>query len=139
MLLNAGLASVYVVLGSFRGLLSFKGNHIGGYLYDLQLTDLCFPGMIEYIVYLATISGLLVLRYREQSSDNVSPSARMYRTPIVNPIIFCFIAALIILRSTIAHVLQALILVLAFGTSAIIYRSEWWRMISGVKLLSPAG
>jgi amino acid transporter len=139
MLLNAGLAAMYIVLGSFRGLLSFKGNNIGRLLYNLRLADFCLSGMVEYIVYLTTISGLLLLRYREHYSDNVSPGVRIYLTPIFNPVIFCSIAALIVLRSTIAHLPQALMIVLLFGTSAVVYQSRWWKMISGVEVPSPAG
>jgi len=84
--------------------------------------------MVEYVVYLATISGCLLFRFRSRSEDK-EPRDEFYRTPIFNPLIFCCVSALIVIRSAIAHVLQALIIILFFGIGSLIYRSKWWQKL----------
>ena len=85
--------------------------------------------MVEYLVYLTSVSGLLVLRF---AADR-QPLSRVYHTSIINPIIFSCVAALIVVRSAIAHVVQALVIVVLLGACSILYRSRWWN-----KLASPS-
>jgi hypothetical protein len=87
--------------------------------------------MVEYIIYLTTVSGLLLLRLRARS-PNMEPASRVYLTPIFNPIIFCCVAALIVLRSAIAHLVQALVILFLFGASTLLYRSRWWKKVVGL-------
>jgi hypothetical protein len=88
--------------------------------------------MVEYIVYLATASGVLVLRFRKLAADN-DLRRGIYLAPIFNPIAFSCVAALIVIRSAIAHMLQGLAVVLIFGIGFLIYRSSWWRKLVIVK------
>ncbi|OCL02046.1 amino acid transporter [Glonium stellatum] len=113
MMLNATVGAVYVLTGSFRGLLSFKG-------------------MVEYVIYFITVFGLLLVRFRP-SPQNDEALSGIYITPIFNPLIFCFVAALIVLRSAISHWLQATAALLVFGLGSLLYYSSWWE-----KLVSPA-
>jgi hypothetical protein len=87
--------------------------------------------MVEYIVYLATASGVLVLRFRNPAADN-DLRRGTYLTPIFNPIAFSCVAGLIVIRSAIAHMLQGLTIVLIFGIGFLIYRSSWWRKLANV-------
>lgn len=87
--------------------------------------------MVEYIVYLATASGVLMLRYRHPTADN-DLHRGIYLAPIFNPIAFSCVAALIVIRSAISHMLQGLIIVLLFGIGSLIYRSSWWRKLVNV-------
>jgi hypothetical protein len=88
--------------------------------------------MVEYIVYLATASGVLVLRLRYPAADD-DLHRGIYLAPIFNPIAFSCVAALIVIRSAIAHMLQGLTVVLIFGIGFLIYRSSWWRKLVNVK------
>ncbi|KUJ16670.1 amino acid transporter [Mollisia scopiformis] len=112
MAFNATVASMYVLVGSFRGLLTFKG-------------------MIEYVVYLTTVSGLLFLRFRRPLDANTL--GQMYLTPIINPIVFCSVASLMVIRSAIAHMIQALIILLILGAGILVYRSRWWRSLVAIR------
>ena len=80
--------------------------------------------MVEYIIYLATAFGILVLRHQHPAADN-DLHRGIYLTPIFNPIAFSCVAALIVIRSAIAHILQGLTIVLIFGIGFLIYRSNW--------------
>jgi hypothetical protein len=84
--------------------------------------------MVEYVVYLTTVSGVLVLRFRSRSADK-EPHSGLYRTSIFNPLIFCCVSALLVIRSAIAHMLQALIIILLFGTISLVYQSRWWQKL----------
>jgi len=97
------------------------------------LTLTLFTGMVEYIVYLATASGVLMLRFRHPSADN-DRRRGIYLAPIFNPIAFSCVATLIVIRSAIAHMLQGLTIVLIFGIGSLIYRSGWWRKLVNVSV-----
>jgi amino acid transporter len=84
--------------------------------------------MVEYTVYLATASGVLMLRFRHPAEDN-DRRRGIYLAPIFNPIAFSCVATLIVIRSAIAHMLQGLAIVLIFGIGSLIYRSNWWRKL----------
>jgi hypothetical protein len=73
--------------------------------------------MVEYIVYLATASGVLMLRFRHPAED-YDRRTGIYLAPIFNPIAFSCVATLIVIRS-----------VLIFGIGSLIYRSNWWRKL----------
>lgn len=93
----------------------------------MLLADFFDEAMIEYVVYLANVSGLLLLRFRPRPEDK--DGAGIYRTPIFNPIVFCSIATLMVVRSAITHPVHALIIVLILGTGSLVYRSGWWRSL----------
>jgi hypothetical protein len=86
--------------------------------------------MVEYVVYLTTVFGVLLLRFRPLSADK-EPHNQLYLTPIFNPVVFCCVATLIVIRSAIAHVPQALIIILIFGTGSLVCRSSWWQKLVG--------
>ncbi|KAF1842841.1 amino acid transporter [Cucurbitaria berberidis CBS 394.84] len=65
---------VYILTGSFRALLTFVG-------------------MAEWVFYVSTVIGLLILRRREPQLD------RPYRTNIALPITFVVVGTLVIIRS----------------------------------------
>jgi hypothetical protein len=88
----------------------------------MLLADFFGEAMIEYVVYLANISGLLLLRFRPRPEDK--DGAGIYRTPIFNPIV-----TLMVVRSAITHPVHALIIVLILGTGSLVYRSSWWRSL----------
>lgn len=94
--------------------------------------------MIEYVVYLTTVSGVLLLRFRTPSADK-EPLSRLYLTPIFNPTVFCCVAALIVIRSAIAHVLQALIIILILGTGSLVCRSSWWQKLVSTTAATDSG
>ncbi|ORY71245.1 large neutral amino acids transporter small subunit 1 [Pseudomassariella vexata] len=87
LLLNGLMASVYVMVGSFNGLVTFIG-------------------MAEYFFFLMSVLGILVLR----RADKHQPNGTRFRhnTWIGNPIIFAAVSGVLILRGVIAQPLQGL-------------------------------
>lgn len=65
---------VYIFTGSFRALLTFVG-------------------MAEWVFYVSTVIGLLILRRREPQLE------RLYRPMILLPVTFVIIGTLVIVRS----------------------------------------
>ena len=133
MLVNACLSIVYVLLGSFRGLLNFKGVMLlvrCNYSISIEglfLTShyIVTTGMAEYIIYFATVLGVLVLRH--SSSPGMPKTALAhYSTSIFNPLIFCSVSILVVARSAIAHPMQIVAIFAFFGCGYLIYRSHWW-------------
>lgn len=84
--------------------------------------------MVEYVVYFTTVSGLLLLRFRSRFADK-EPPIGLYHTSIFNPLIFCCVTALVVIRSAVAHVLQALIIIALFGVFSLVYQSRWWQKL----------
>jgi hypothetical protein len=89
--------------------------------------------MTELSVFVATVGGVFVLRSRSADPDK-GPASGHYQTSIINPVIFCGIGTLIVIRSAIVHIFQALIIAVFFGAGSIIYRSTWWQRIASVAL-----
>lgn len=75
----------YILTGSFRALLTFVG-------------------MAEWVFYVSTVIGLLILRRREPQLE------RPYRPSIVLPITFIVVGILVILRSAIFAPIQGIVL-----------------------------
>jgi L-type amino acid transporter 9 len=65
---------VYILTGSFRALLTFVG-------------------MAEWVFYVSTVVGLLILRRREPQLE------RPYRPTVVLPVTFVIVGTLVIARS----------------------------------------
>lgn len=88
---------VYIFTGSFRALLTFVG-------------------MAEWVFYVSTVIGLLILRRREPQLE------RPYRPAIILPVTFVIVGTLVIIRSAMfapiqSGVLASLLLVgAAIGT-----------------------
>jgi hypothetical protein len=89
--------------------------------------------MTELSVFVATVGGIFVLRSRPADPDK-GPASGHYQTSIINPVIFCGIGTLIVIRSAIVHIFQALIIIVFFVTGSIIYRSIWWQRIARTTL-----
>ena len=84
--------------------------------------------MSEYMIYFATVSGLLKIRWGSQplrrDLDVVS-----YRTPILNPLIFCGVSGLITIQSALSHWLSALFICCLLTSGTITFKSSWWQAI----------
>jgi L-type amino acid transporter 9 len=76
---------IYILAGSFRALLTFVG-------------------MAEWVFYVSTVVGLLILRRREPQLD------RPYRPNILLPLTFVVVGTLVIIRSAIFAPMQSGIL-----------------------------
>jgi amino acid transporter len=105
MIFNAGIAIFFIVLGSFRELLNFKG-------------------MLEYLVFFTTVLGVFVLRFRSANDGET------YRAWTLNPIIFSIISGAILLSSIVSHPWLALSIVLLVVTGTVLSRTSWWQNIS---------
>jgi amino acid transporter len=73
---------VYILTGSFRALLTFVG-------------------MAEWVFYVSTVVGLIILRRREPDLP------RPYRPTLVLPIVFVVVGTLVIIRSAIFAPVQS--------------------------------
>lgn len=84
---------VYILTGSFRALLTFVG-------------------MAEWVFYVSTVVGLLILRRREPQLE------RPYKPNILLPMTFIIVGSLVIVRSAIFAPLQSGVLasLLVIGT-----------------------
>jgi len=92
MISNATIACVFVLTGTFRQLLTFKG-------------------VMEYTMYLITVFGLV------RRNWHVGDQASLYA-----PVAFCALAALVVLRTALSHVLVMVCIVLFFGALLSIHR-----------------
>ncbi|TDZ34585.1 Y+L amino acid transporter 2 [Colletotrichum spinosum] len=96
LLLNCALSIVYVIAGSFNGLVTFIG-------------------LAAYMIFFSSAVGLILLRRR----DKRAPMAKTaeYSTWLINPVIFSTISGLLVVRGVISDPLQgaAILLVALFG------------------------
>ena len=119
MLLNAALSSVYVLIGSSRSILVYKGQRQqNSRVYPLATNDpadfVASIGMAEYITYFITVIGVFVLCLRLESRESES-TLGSYRTSTVNPVIFHCISPLIVGRSAVEHSMNIVAIVLFLG------------------------
>ncbi len=84
-ILSVVLSSLYILLGSFRALLTFNG--IG-----------------EYTFFFLTVLGAIVLRFREPSLN------RPYKPAILVPVTFSVVSGFVVIRGAIFAPTQAVIL-----------------------------
>jgi hypothetical protein len=93
MLLTALLTSVYVLSGTFRGLL-------------------IFIGITEYLIFIFTVLALFRLRlHPPPPPPSPSPSVKLvsatiYRTNTINPFVFCVISVLLVGRGVVTEPAQ---------------------------------
>lgn len=106
LILNGTLASFYVMIGSFNGLVTLIGDLISLRINGIWLMEYS-SGLAEYACFFFAVLGLLLLRRREsrQLSQAVRPGSN-YNTWIGNPIIFTVVSGLLILRGAISDPLQ---------------------------------
>lgn len=88
---------VYILTGSFRALLTFVG-------------------MAEWVFYVSTVVGLLILRRREPQLE------RPYRPTIILPITFVIVGTLVIMRSAMFAPIQSGVLATLLVVGAVISR-----------------
>ena len=129
MLLNGFIAAVFVLLGSFRGLLSFKGKAIHpGTGRALAIAKLNEVGMAEYTIYFATVCGLVKIRWGSRLGQ-MDLGNGSYRTHILNPLIFSGASGLIVIQSVLSHWSGALFMCCFFATGTVVYKSSWWQLL----------
>jgi solute carrier family 7 (L-type amino acid transporter), member 6 len=93
MLLTALLTCVYILSGTFRGLLTFIG-------------------ITEYLIFILTVLALFRLRLRPpppapSSSPSIKlGSATIYRTNTVNPVVFCVLSVFLVARGVVTEPAQ---------------------------------
>ncbi|KAI9769565.1 MAG: Y+L amino acid transporter [Geoglossum umbratile] len=100
-LLNAVLASCYVLIGTFSALLTFIG-------------------ITEYLIFFLTVLGVFRLRALHQgdgfsppSSDNTNREKREpYRTHTLNPVIFCVTSVILVTKGVVTDLRQGLAILL---------------------------
>jgi L-type amino acid transporter 9 len=92
---------VYILTGSFRALLTFVG-------------------MAEWVFYVSTVVGLLILRRREPQLE------RPYRPTVVLPVAFVIAGTLVIIRSAMFAPVQSVVLagLLVVGAAIGVLRSR---------------
>lgn len=111
MLLNAILTSIYILIGTFRGLLTFVG-------------------ITEYLIFILTVLALFRLRLHPPPTPPSSPMAvksprvAVYRTNIVNPVIFCVLSMFLVGRGVVTEVAQGGALIAVFG---LLWAFWWWK------------
>jgi L-type amino acid transporter 6 len=110
------MASIYVLVGSFNGLVTFIGNYplSASWLPLLRPADQAtntITGIAEYFFFLMSVLGILVLRRAERFKPGGAGSGK-HNTWIGNPIIFATVSGLLILRGVIAEPLQGLAILL---------------------------
>jgi amino acid transporter len=89
----------YILTGSFRALLTFVG-------------------MAEWVFYVSTVIGLLILRRREPQLE------RPYRPTIVLPITFVVVGTLVIIRSAMFAPVQSGVLAGLLVAGALLSRLQ---------------
>ncbi|KAI0478170.1 amino acid/polyamine transporter I [Xylaria cf. heliscus] len=95
-LLSAVLAALYILLGSFRALLTFNG-------------------LGEYSFFFLTVLGAVVLRFREPGLR------RPYKPFILVPIVFAVVSGFVVVRGAIFAPLLAAVLVVLWGVGGVLY------------------
>ncbi|KAN0072291.1 large neutral amino acids transporter small subunit 1 [Elaphomyces granulatus] len=110
MLLNAILTSIYVLIGTFRGLLTFVG-------------------ITEYLIFILTVLALFRLRLHPPTPPSSPmavkfPRVTVYRTNIVNPVIFCVLSTFLVGRGVVTEAAQGGALIAVFGLLWVFW---WWK------------
>lgn len=102
MALNFSLSSIYIIAGNFGSLVTFIG-------------------MAEYTSYLFAFCGLIYLRFSQPHLN------RPYKPPMLTPIVFCAICAVVVVRGVVFAPVQACLLS-AFTVIVIVYYRFWWKV-----------
>lgn len=85
-ILSTVLSALYILLGSFRALLTFNG-------------------LGEYTFFFLTVVGAIVLRYREPHLE------RPYKPVVIIPAVFALVSGFVVVRGAAFAPVQALVLV----------------------------
>ncbi|KAI0204953.1 amino acid transporter [Astrocystis sublimbata] len=95
-ILTSLLAALYILLGSFRALLTFNG-------------------LGEYSFFFLTVVGAVVLRFREPGLQ------RPYKPFILIPVVFALVSGFVVIRGAIFAPLLAAVLVVLWGVGGLGY------------------
>ncbi|KAI1753956.1 amino acid/polyamine transporter I [Xylaria castorea] len=103
-ILSTVLAALYILLGSFRALLTFNG-------------------LGEYSFFFLTVLGAIVLRFREPGLR------RPYKPLILVPAVFAVVSGFVVIRGAIFAPLLAAVLIVLWGIGGALYwgRKEYAR------------
>lgn len=104
-ILSTVISTVYILLGSFRVLLTFNG-------------------LGEYTFFFLTVLGAIVLRYREPSLE------RPYKPTVIIPVIFSLVSGFVVVRGAIFAPSQAAILLGLWALGLVFYTARKWAAIS---------
>lgn len=103
MLLTALLTTFYIIMGTFRDLLTFIG-------------------IVEYFVFILVVLSLFRLRQHPPSSTSHSPpsidlkpATTTYRTNTLNPVVFCVLSAFLVARGVLVEPKQGVAVVMMLG------------------------
>ncbi|KAF4995236.1 hypothetical protein FGRMN_5267 [Fusarium graminum] len=101
-ILSVILASLYILFGSFRALLTLNG-------------------LGEYSFFFLTVLGAIILRYREPDLE------RPYKTFSINPIVFVVVSGFVVVRGAIFAPTQAIVILAIWGLGLVFYKArEYW-------------
>lgn len=100
LVLSAALSALYILLGSFRALLTFNG-------------------LGEYTFFFLTVVGALVLRYREPHLE------RPYKPPVLTPVIFAVVSGFVVVRGAVFAPVQAAVLAGVWAVGLVFYWVKW--------------
>ncbi|KAI1308785.1 amino acid/polyamine transporter I [Xylaria venustula] len=138
LLLNGILASVFIVVGSFTGLINLIGYTLfhllsGTDMYTVTNINL---EMIKFFCYMMSILGVFVIRRKVDKQVLTGPhsSHRTYRTWVGNPITFASVSGVLIIRGALSAPLRApVVLFIGILLLAVLYR----RLSLDVRRISP--
>lgn len=126
--MNGILASVFILVGSFTGLITLIGYIPFHLLLDSDMyvaTNIVLLEMIKFFCYMMSILGIFIIRRRvDKQMPNAShPTCRSYRTWVGNPIIFASVSGVLIIRGATSAPLHApVILSIGILGLAMLYR-----------------
>jgi len=100
MILNTLLCCTYILIGNFSSLVTFIG-------------------IAEYSSYIATMSGLIYLRYTQPDLN------RPYKPPIWTPVLFLIVCSVMVVRGMIFALAQTGILVVYVFLVSLYYKYSW--------------
>lgn len=94
--LSAALATLYILLGSFRALVTFNG-------------------LGEYSFFFLAVLGAVVLRWREPGLE------RPYRPSLLVPLVFAVVSGFVVVRGAIFAPVLAGVLIVLWGIGGLVY------------------
>ncbi|KAM0344157.1 hypothetical protein ACHAPU_007879 [Fusarium lateritium] len=101
-ILSVILASLYILFGSFRALLTLNG-------------------LGEYSFFFLTVLGAIILRYREPDLE------RPYKTFSINPIVFVVVSGFVVVRGAIFAPTQAIVILAIWVLGLVFYKArQYW-------------